>query len=61
MPVTVKKIGGRYRVIEADTGAIATNPSTGKPLDGDKHGGNAKKAKRQARAINMSLRQEGKI
>lgn len=53
MPVTVKKVGPRYRVVEARSGAIAKN-AAGTAIDG---GGAASKAAaaRQARAINARM------
>ena len=53
MPVTTKLIRGRYRVVEEDTGRIATNQA-GTPVDG---GGFTKqdRAERQVSAINRSL------
>ena len=52
MPVKVKKVGGKFRVVEAD-GSIATNKA-GTPVDG---GGHATKAKAvmQVGAINSSI------
>lgn len=49
MPVTVKKIGRKYRVVEPN-GRVAKTKN-GKPIDG---GGHATKAmaSRQARAVN---------
>lgn len=59
MPVKVKKVRGKYRVVEADTGKIAKNKG-GTALDGGGHGTSAK-ASAQARAVNASLRKRGKI
>ena len=49
MPATVKKIGNKWRVVEAD-GTIVKNKS-GTPVDGAGHATHAQ-AVRQARAIN---------
>lgn len=59
MPATVKKIKGKYRVIDADTGRPMRNQA-GTSVDGGGHDAEAH-AKRQARAINASLSKEGKI
>ena len=59
MPVTTKKVRGKYRVVEADSGKIAKNNS-GTAVDGGGHASD-KKAKAQARAINASLHRRGKI
>ena len=59
MPVTTKKIGGKYRVVESESGQIAKNRS-GTPVDGGGHK-TADRATAQARAINASLQKRGKI
>lgn len=59
MPVTVKKIKGKFRVVEAETGRPARN-AAGTSLDGGGHD-SEQHAKRQARAVNASLHREGKI
>ena len=59
MPVTVKLINGKYRVVEAHTGKLASNKG-GTPLDGKGHGTRGA-AVAQARAVNASLHREGKI
>lgn len=53
MPVTVRRRGGRYRVVEAATGRVARNRA-GTAVDG---GGfrSRGRAMAQARAINASL------
>jgi len=51
MPVTVKKVGGAYRVVEKATGKIVTRG--GKPVDGGGHL-TAQGAQEQASAINIS-------
>lgn len=58
MPVTVKKIGGRYRIV--DGGGTITKNRAGTSVDG---GGKRSKsqAARQARAINASLSRAGRI
>jgi hypothetical protein len=52
MPVTVRKRDGKYRVVEAETGRIATSRK-GNARDGGGHASKAKAA-RQARAMNTS-------
>jgi len=52
MPVKVKKIGGKFRVVERD-GSIATNRA-GTALDGGGHGTKAK-AIMQVGAVNSSI------
>ena len=53
MPVTTKRQGKKFRVVEASTGNIAKN-AAGTPADGGGHTSEAQ-AKRQARAINSKL------
>jgi len=57
MPVTVKQIKGVNRVVEAETGKIAVNEKSGKPLAG---GGNesASNAHRQVGYINDGLKKK---
>ncbi len=55
MPVTVRQIHNSWRVVEAATKHLARN-KYGKPVDGGGHGDDEEKAKRQAKAINMSLK-----
>ncbi len=50
MPITVRKIGDKFRIIEKATGKIAKT-SKGNPVDGGGHSSKAM-AKRQERAIN---------
>lgn len=52
MPLTVRKRGEKYRVVEKDTGKIAKN-AAGTALDG---GGKKSKAavEKQAQAVNIS-------
>ena len=52
MPATVVKVGEKYRVVEADTGAIVRNDK-GAPVDGGGHD-TRQEALDQARAINAS-------
>lgn len=52
MPVTSRFIGGKYRVVEAETGKIAKNAS-GTAVDGGGYTTEAE-AKRQVRAINAN-------
>ena len=59
MPVTVKKLRGKFRVVEAKTGRVAKN-NKGTSVDGGGYSSEAH-AKRQARAINASLHRRGKI
>jgi len=58
MPNTVRKIGDKYRVVEAATGAITKN-ATGTAVDGGGHRSKAA-ASAQARAINASQRGRGR-
>ena len=53
MPVTVKKVGGKYRVVEKATGQIAKNKA-GTAVDGGGHSSGGR-AGAQASAINHSL------
>ena len=53
MPVRVKKIGSKFRLVEAN-GTIAKTQN-GKPRDGGGHTLNSK-ANRQASVINANLR-----
>ena len=57
MPLTVKKRGDKYRVVEVDTGRIAKN-AAGTSLDG---GGRESKAAamKQAQAVNISQAKKG--
>ena len=59
MPVSVRRHGKRFRVVEAGTDRIAKNAS-GSPADGGGHETKAQ-ADAQARAINASLKRKGKI
>jgi len=59
MPVTTKKVGEKFRVVEANSGQIAKNKG-GTALDGGGHGSKGKAAA-QARAVNASLSRKGKI
>ena len=59
MPVCVKKIKNKYRVVECDSNAIAKNKS-GTALDGGGHD-SRQAALKQMRAVNASLEREGKI
>ena len=59
MPATVVKRGNKWRVIDADTGTITKNKA-GTAVDGGGHS-SKEAAQRQARAINRSLSQRGKI
>ena len=56
MPVTVRKIGDKFRVVKVSTGRIATTPS-GKPRDG---GGHATRAKAQVQANFINSNEKGK-
>lgn len=58
MPVGVKKIGGRFRIVEGDSNKLATR--NGRPIDG---GGHTVKenALAQMRAVNANLHKKGKI
>lgn len=58
MPVSVKKIGGRYRIV-SPSGAVEKNRG-GTSVDGGGHRSKAR-AVRQARAINASLHRVGRI
>ena len=58
MPVTVKREGKKFRVVET-SGHIANNAS-GTAADGGGHSTRAQ-AESQARAINASLKKRGKI
>lgn len=58
MPVRVKKVGNKFRVVDPD-GKLAHNKS-GKPLDGGGHSSMAK-ATAQSQAVNISLKKRGKI
>jgi hypothetical protein len=53
MPVHSVKRGDKYRVVEVDSGRIATN-ATGTPLDGGGHRIRLM-ADRQSRAVNRSV------
>jgi len=53
MPVTVKKLGGKWRVVEEASGRIATTHK-GNPVDGGGHAAIGR-ANRQATAINTNL------
>lgn len=59
MPVEARKVDGKWRVVEVDTGHIAKN-AAGTPVDGGGHG-DGMKAHAQAAAINISLHKQGKI
>jgi hypothetical protein len=59
MPVTVRKRGDKFRVIEVETGKIAKNKG-GTALDGGGHK-SKDKAGRQARAVNRSLSKRMKL
>lgn len=59
MPVTVRKVKGKWRVVEADTGRIAKNRA-GTAVDGGGHE-SREQAIEQARAVNASLKRRGKI
>lgn len=58
MPVKVKRIGGKFRIV--DPGGSITRNKGGTAADGGGHE-NKDRAAAQARAINASLRKEGKI
>ena len=59
MPVSVKKMNNKFRVVESRTGRVATR-SNGNAVDGGGHATNAK-ALAQVRAINIEeRRREGK-
>ncbi len=53
MPVTVRKSGSKYRVVERDGGAVAKN-SSGTAVDGGGHE-SEERAKKQASAINTRV------
>mgnify|MGYP001306783305 CR=1 FL=1 len=53
MPVIVKHVAGKYRIVEADTGAIASSKHN-KPIDGGGHE-DENKAIRQAGHINKGI------
>ena len=53
MKVSVKQIGGAWRLIDEATGAIAVSTKNNKPLDGGGHD-SQEKATRQAGYINKS-------
>lgn len=52
MPVEAKRIDGKWRVIETDTGKLCRNEK-GTPCDGGGHN-TEKRAKAQATAINRN-------
>lgn len=58
MPVAVKKIGDRFRVVEAATGRVVKR--NGRPIDGNGHT-TKEGARKQVAAINISLKKRGKI
>jgi len=47
MALIPKRIGGQWRVFDTETGGIAMNSRTGKPVDGGGHGSDEAKALRQ--------------
>lgn len=57
MPAKVKKVGNKYRVVEADTGKLVTRG--GSAVDGGGHKTRAA-AQRQASAINIPKGQKKK-
>lgn len=57
MPVKVKKINGKFRIVEP-SGKIARNEK-GTAIDGGGHS-NRSEAQAQARAINASIARRGK-
>ena len=57
MPLTVKKRGDKYRVVEVDTGRIAKN-AAGTSLDGGGHKSEAA-AEKQKAAVNISQAKKG--
>jgi len=59
MPVCVKKIKEKYRIVECDSNIIAKNKG-GNALDGGGHE-SRQAALKQMRAVNASLEREGKI
>ncbi len=59
MPVVVRKQGTKFRVVESGSGKVAKTAGGGS-ADGGGHATQAQ-ANRQARAINRSLSQRGKI
>lgn len=58
MPLTVQKRAGRFRLVEARTGALAKN-AKGNAIDGGGHV-TEKEAKVQVTAINLSKHRRGK-
>lgn len=52
MPLSAKKIDGKYRVVEKASGKVATNDS-GTAIDGGGHG-SMKEARAQATAVNLN-------
>jgi hypothetical protein len=52
MPVVIRKQGGKYRLVERDTGSLVKN-AQGTPVDGGGHP-HSSAAQRQAQAINIS-------
>ena len=58
MPVMTRKLRGKFRLIESESGKLARNEK-GTPIDG---GGSQDKAKvdRQARAVNANLSEKKK-
>lgn len=52
MPVTCKKIGGTFRVVESGSDQVATNQS-GAPVDGGGHQ-TSEECQQQAKAINAN-------
>lgn len=54
MPVVVRKRNGKYRIVEASTGRLATSKNN-RASDGGGHLTKTK-AERQARAINAAYR-----
>lgn len=59
MPVTVRRIDGKYRIVDPSSGAIERTPS-GKPRDGGGHPSRAA-ALRQMRAMNMAYAEKSLI
>ena len=57
MPVATKKIGGKWRVVEANTEKLAKR--NGRAVDGGGHGSEGK-AVAQVQAINISLHERKK-
>lgn len=58
MPVRVKKVGKKFRVVESATGKVAKN-SAGTAIDGGGHG-SKQKAVSQVNAVNMSKRRKSR-